>query len=169
MTHPFTIRPFDPASERELNHLCVFSTMTLWESRPELRVDPDSIADFGFEAHRKLYLAGADQPNTKSLIALDKDAKIVGHSVVVLRHKEGQPYGYFWSRYVLPQYRRQGLARTFLKEALSWFQSQGASWAEVHIHVENGALRGMFESEGFSVIDRRTDRWTYLVLRKDLS
>lgn len=168
MSSPFTIRPFDPTSERELNHLCVFSMMTLWESRPELRVDPDSIQDFGFEAHRKLYIAGAAQPNAKCLIALDSEAKIVGHSVVVVRHQDAQPYGYFWSRYVVPHQRRQGLARTFLKEALGFFQSQNAAWAEVHVHVENAPLRRLFESEGFSVADRRTDRWTYLVLRKDL-
>ncbi len=169
MTQPFTIRPLDPSSERELNHLCVFSMMTLWESRPELRVDPASIKDFGFESHRKLYIAGATQPNAKCLIALDSEAKIVGHSVVVVRHQDSEPYGYFWSRYVLPQYRRQGLARTFLQEALAWFQSQGAAWAEVHIHVENTSLRKLFESEGFAVADRRTDKWTYLVLRKPLA
>ena len=168
MSTAFTIRPLDPTSERELNHLCAFSMMTLWESRPEMRVDPASIPDFNFAAHRQLYLAGAAQPTQNTLLALDSEANIVGHSAVTIRHRGDQAYGYFWSRYVLPQHRRQGLARRFLQRSLAWFAEQQVAWAEVHIHVENTLLRQLFESEGFGVVDRHTDRWTYLVLRKDL-
>ncbi|MBX2799748.1 MAG: GNAT family N-acetyltransferase [Myxococcales bacterium] len=163
------LRPLDPDSDRELDHLCVFSMMTLWESRPEMRIDPSLLPDFGFEAHRTLYQAGARNPKHRYLIALDAEANIVGHSVVVIRHdRDETPYGYFWSRYVLPTARRQGLARRFLREAVTWFEEQGATFAEVHIHVENTPLRQLFESEGFTVVDKRTERWTYQVLRRDL-
>ncbi len=165
----FVIRPIDPTSPRELDHLCVFSMMTLWESRPEMRVDPRTLPDFGFDAHRKMYRAGMSDPKHQYLLALDSEARIAGHSVVVVRHTEGdQPYGYFWSRYVLPQFRRQGLARRFLRLALEWFAQQPVAYAEVHIHTENAPLRQLFESQGFSVVDRRKDAWTYLVLRRDL-
>ena len=164
----FTIRPLDPDSERELNHLCVFSMMTLWESRQEMRVDPASIEDFGYKAHRHLFRTAAANPAQRCLIALDGEANIVGHSVVVVRSLEGQRYGYFWSRYVLPKYRRKGLGSRFLRLALDWFSDQGVAWAEVHIHTDNATLRRLFEREGFSVVDRRVDRWTYLVLRKEL-
>ncbi len=168
MTTNFTIRPLDPASERELNHICVFSMMTLWESRPEMRVDPAAIPDFGFTSHRQIYLAGATSPTQRYLLAFDDEANIAGHSIAVVRHRGEQPYGYFWSRYVLPRYRRKGLAKRFLGLSLDWFSEQGAQWAEVHIHIENATLRRLFETADFRVVDRQTDRWTYLVLRRDL-
>lgn len=55
MTTPFSIRSPDPTSEREMNHPCVFLMMTLWESRPKMRVAPASIPDFSLESHRQLY------------------------------------------------------------------------------------------------------------------
>jgi len=83
-----------------------------------------------------------------------------------MRHSEdGTPYGYFWSRYVLPRYRRQGVARAFLKRNLTWLRQRGARYSDVHIHVDNEPLRTLFEGEGFHVVDRRTERWTYLVYR----
>lgn len=70
---------------------------------------------------------------------------------------------------MLPEHRRKGLARQFLQGSLQWFGSHGAVCAEVHIHVENPLVRSLFESEGFQVVDRRTDRWTSLVLYRELS
>ncbi|MEN0063079.1 MAG: GNAT family N-acetyltransferase [Myxococcota bacterium] len=165
----FDIRPLDPKSDQELDHVSVFSVMTLWESRPEMRVDPATMPHFGFAAHRRIITAGADNPQQQYLVARDPEARIVGHSIVVLRRDEANtPYGYFWSRYVLPNYRRQGLARQFLRRNLDWLKERRVSHADVHIHVDNTPLRGLFESEGFRVADRRTEQWTFLVLRHDL-
>ena len=165
----YTLRPLNPDSEREMNTVAVFSMMTLWESRPELRIDPDQIPDFGFEASKKINKAGLRNPNQRYLIALDGDAQIVGHSIIGLRTGEGDDrYGYFWSRYVLPEHRRQGIASRFMDEALSWFKEKGVKRAEVHIHLSNQALRKVFVRMGFRPIDRRTGRWEYVVLSKKL-
>jgi len=166
----FDIRPLDPRSELELDHVCVFSLMTLWESRPEMRVDPTTLPHFGFDAHRRIILAGADNESQLYLVARDPDGRIAGHSIVVTRKgDDGVDYGYFWSRYVLPRFRRRGLARRFLKHNLDWLRKRTVAWAEVHVHVDNVALRELFESEGFRVVDRRTEQWTFLVLRHDLT
>ena len=165
----YTLRPLNPDSEREMNTVTVFSMMTLWESRPELRIDPAQIPDFGFSATHRMYQAGIGNPNQRYLIALDGDANIVGHSIVGLRTGEGDDrYGYFWSRYVLPAHRRKGLASRFMDEALTWFQQKGVKRAEVHIHLSNLALRKVFERKGFRPIDRRTGRWEYVVMSRKL-
>lgn len=164
------LRAPDPSSERELDHLCIFAMMTQWESRPEVRVDPAKVPDFGFDAHRRMFRAGLSNPDQRYRIAVDGDANIVGHSVVVVRSDREAPYGYFWSRYVLPAYRRRGLARRFLRDSLDWLKTRRTplAYAEVHIHTENVAARSLFELEGFTVVDRRTERWAYHVLRHDL-
>ena len=165
----YTLRPLNPDSEREMNSVIIFSMMTLWESRPELRINPSQIPDFGFESTQKMYRAGLKNPNQRYLIALDGDAQIVGHSIIGLRTGEGDDrYGYFWSRYVLPQHRRKGLASRFMDEALTWFREKGVQRAEVHVHLSNEGLRRVFERKGFRPIDRRTGRWEYVVLSKKL-
>ena len=165
----YTLRSLNPSSEREMDTIVTFSMMTLWESRPELRTDPAKFPDFGFDVTARTYRAGIRNSNQRYLIALDSDANIVGHSIIALRTgSDNQRYGYFWSRYVLPAHRRQGLARRFMDEAMRWFEEQGASRAEVHVHHNNKALRSLFEKSGFKVTDRRTEIWEYVVLSKTL-
>lgn len=162
----FDIRPLDPKSDQEVDQVSIFSLMTLWESRPEMRVDPGTLPHFGFDAHRKIILAGADNPSQQYLVARDAEARLVGHAIVLVRRSDDLvPYGYFWSRYVLPRFRRQGLARSFLTRNLAWMRDQGVAHADVHVHVDNAPLRSLFESEGFEIVDRRSEQWTYLVLR----
>lgn len=164
-----TIRPLDPSNPREMNTVVIYSMMTLWESTPELRVDPSTIPDFGYDTTRSMYEAGIKSPQQRYLVALDDVANLVGHSVSVLRRTDDDElYGFFWSRYVHPDHRRQGIGRRFLQDTVEWFASLGAQWGEVHVHVENQALRALFASQGFEVKDRRADRWTYLVMRKDV-
>ena len=165
----YTLRPLNPESEREMNTVVIFSMMTLWESRPELRIDPALIPDFGFQSTERMLRAGINNPGQRYLIAVDGDANIVGHSIISLRTgEEGERYGYFWSRYVHPAHRRRGLASRFMDEALQWFQDKGAKRAEVHIHLGNQALRRVFERKGFRPIDRRTGHWEYVVMSKKL-
>jgi GNAT superfamily N-acetyltransferase len=165
----YTLRPLNPDSEREMNTVIIFSMMTLWESRPELRIDPASIPDFGFQSTLRMYQAGTGNPAQRYLVALDGDANIVGHSIIGLRTGEDdERYGYFWSRYVLPAHRRKGIASRFMDEALTWFKEKGATRAEVHTHLSNQGLRKVFERKGFRPIDRRTGRWEYVVMSKKL-
>lgn len=162
----FDLRPLDPTSDQEVDQVCVFSLMTLWESRPEMRVDPATLPHFGFDAHKKIIMAGATHPTQQYLVARDAEARLVGHSIALVRRGDGDvPYGYLWSRYVLPHYRRRGLARAFLARNLTWLAEQAVAYADVHIHVDNRPLRLLFESAGFEIVDRRTEQWTYLVMR----
>lgn len=165
----FTIRPLNPNSDREMNTVVAFSVMTLWESRPELRVDPATVPDFGFASTRSLYQQGVKDPTQQFLIALDHEARIVGHSIINMRTgNDGTRFGYFWSRYVLPEARRKGLSRAFYERAMSWFAEQSAETAEVHVHVDNTVLRNIYEALGFSAVDRGKARWEYIVYRADL-
>lgn len=165
----YTLRPLNARSDREMNTVIIFSQMTLWESRPELRINPARVPDFAFERIEQMYRAGLSNASQRYLIALDEDANIVGHSIIALRTDDsGESYGYFWSRYVLPAHRRRGIGSRFLEAALEWFGEQSVSRAEVHVHLGNSALRRFYQSNGFALIDRRTDRWEYMVMSKPL-
>ena len=170
MSNLYTIRTIDPRSERELETVTCYSVMTIWESRPELRKDPQRTPGYSWAETEARIRAGLRGEAVRILVAVDSDGHLVGDSIVVLRHDaKGQTFGYFWSRYVLPRARRQGLARQFLTDAMSWFRAKGARYAEVHIHTENHGLRKLFEGHGFRVVDRgRDNQWSWLILRSDV-
>ncbi len=170
MPNLYEIRALDPRNPSELDTVTCFAVMTIWESRPEFRVDPRTLPGYGWtDTHARLK-AGLRSEDNRYLVAVDGDGYIVGDSIVVIRHDQsGAKFGYFWSRYVLPRARRQGLATKFLADAESWFRSKRAGYAEVHIHTENQALRGVFTQRGYKVAERGKDAtWSWIVLRKDL-
>lgn len=169
MSELYTYRPLDPRNTDELDAVVCFSIMTLWESRPEIRHNPKGLPGYSWSETHALYRAGINSKDQRYLVALGPDGNLAGSSVVVMRtNAKGQPYGYFWSRYVLPEHRRCGMARRFLHDNLNWFRSRKAAYAEVHIHVENRLLRSLFESEKFKVEDRGHGPFTWLVLRRHL-
>ena len=170
MNSLYEIRAMDPKSSREVETVTCFAVMTIWESRPELLVDPRKSPGYSWEQTNKRLVAGLRNADNRYLVATDGDGHLVGSSISVIRHAEdGRPFGYFWSRYILPRARRQGLATRFLVDAENWFRSKRAAYAEVHIHTENQGLRGLFQKRGYKVADRGRDAiWSWIVLRKDL-
>ena len=170
MPNLFTLRAIDPRNELELETVTCFAVMTIWESRPELRRDPDSTPGYSWNETNARIRAGLRGDDVRILVAVDQDGHLVGCSIVVMRHDhDGRKFGYFWSRYILPRARRQGLATRFLGDAMSWFRSKGAKYAEVHMHPKNTGPRKLFEGRKFKVADRGRDaNWTWLVLRADL-
>ncbi len=54
-----------------------------------------------------------------------------------------------------PQWRRRGVARALLKEALKYAISQGLSLMTLEVRKSNRAARELYESFGFEVIGRR--------------
>ena len=115
-----------------------------------------------------MYRSHADNPLHRYLLAVDADDQPVGHAIALLRlDGEGVRHGYSYTRYVLPEHRRRGLARHLLQTALGWWQAQEAAYILAHTHPTNHALQALFVSEGFRVVEQRAGRWPSVVLRRD--
>ena len=108
------------------------------------------------------------RPTHRFLVAVDASDRLVGHSMISCkRDDEGLRFGYFFTRYVEPAHRRQGVGSRLLAEALTWFDEQGWDYLLAHTHATNDAARGLFERHGFRVIDRQETPWPSLTLRRD--
>jgi len=81
----------------------------------------------------------------------------------------GNTYGFCFSRYVAPEYRRMGIAALLLEQAIDWFISRGAEYAVAQTHVTNIPLQRLFTKFGFTIAGPFTDSWEYYTLTKDLS
>lgn len=161
----FSIRHLNRASEGEIHTIVAFSLMTIWETVPELRAD----AGFTFQEMDKTVRAHLNEVDHQYRVAVNASGQVCGHTIYSVRHDgAGVLFGSCFTRYVLPTERRSGLASRFLVETLAWFQQRGARYAVAHAHVDNGALRALFERHGFTVADRLEGRWPTWVLRKEL-
>ena len=160
------IRRLDFDNDEEVYVAASFSMLTLLESLPEARRKPDSVPNFSIEEMAKMYRGGRHHPDHRYYVAEAEGGLIVGHAIALMRTEEdGTRYGYSYTRYILPTHRRQGLARRLLREAKGWWRSQGAAHVLAHTHTSNAPLLALFESEGFSVVERRDGRWPSLQLR----
>jgi hypothetical protein len=95
-------------SEDDVSTMASFSMMTILETLPETRLDPSIVAGFTHEEMSAMYREGLDNPDHRYLVVTDEDDLLVGHGIYLFRRDEsGAPYGYLYTRYVLPAHRRR--------------------------------------------------------------
>lgn len=58
---------------------------------------------------------------------------------------------------VLPDFRRQGIARTMMQTVLEQLRHRGASRALLHVHHENQGAKALYESLGFRYLETITE------------
>lgn len=160
------IRALNFHDDGELNTAGAFSLMTLLESLPEARRDPESIPNFSIDSMASMYRTGRHNPDHRYWVADAGDGLLVGHAIALMRtDADNVRYGYSYTRYVLPHHRKRGIARQMLHTAKAWWKEQDAAYVLAHTHPSNAPLLKLFISEGFSVIERREERWPSLMLR----
>ena len=162
----FSIRPVDLADEAEVNTIASLSMLTILETLPEARRDPTVVPNFSISAMATMYRGDLGRADRRFWVAVDEDGQIVGHAIALLRTDDsGLLHGYSYTRYVLPGWRRKGIARALLQEAKRWWWAQGVVYVLAHTHATNHALQQLFLSEGFVIGGQQEERWSSVVLR----
>ena len=164
----FDIRCLDFDDPGEVSTAASFSMLTILETLPEARRDPSIVPNLSIEAMAEMYANGEDNENHLYLVAHDEDGLLLGHAIALIREDEdGVLHGYSYTRYVLPRYRRRGVARRLLEQALEWWRDREVSYILAHTHPSNAPLLGLFTAFGFVEISRETKRWSSVTLRLD--
>lgn len=74
---------------------------------------------------------------------------------------------------VLPEYRRQGIAREFMRQIENWAQERGASAMMLEVEKSNTAAIELYKSLGYMQISVRMDYYgpgqDAFVMRKEIS
>jgi ribosomal-protein-alanine N-acetyltransferase len=67
--------------------------------------------------------------------------------------------GYVAELVVAPAHRGRGHGRALLARALAALRSRGVDTAELEVAADNDRARSLYESLGFTVVERRPDRY----------
>lgn len=87
------------------------------------------------------------------LVAEDAGGDIVGHLICRLDNRGAVPTGLIATAYVLPAFRRSGIARDLVDRAHHWFRAQGAALTSTWTSGTNSRLISLFEKFGYQIVD----------------
>ena len=160
------IREVDLSDEAEVNTIAAFSMLTILESLPDARRDPSIVPNLSVEAMSEMYRSDLGRDDRRYWVCEDAEGSIVGHAIALLRtDASGLLHGYSYTRYVLPRWRRNGIARLLLRTAKRWWWEQGVLYVLAHTHPTNLPLQQLFLSEGFVAVGHSEDGWPSVLLR----
>jgi ribosomal protein S18 acetylase RimI-like enzyme len=166
------IREIDKSSEDELRLVTEQCRQAILETIPEFEnnesVARKSLSNFTFDQMQQMIRNDFHDP-TKRIVVATFDGALVGQSLYSIKTDEaGTMYGFCFSRYVKPDFRRMGIARALLADSIKWFQDRNASYILAHTHTTNDKLQSLFKEFGFVLEGPFSDKWQYFTLTKRL-
>jgi len=90
----------------------------------------------------------------EGLVLLAQGKEIIGFLTCVIQEVSGQQWenrriGHLGLVYVIPAYRRQGVAAALMKEALAWMKNRGAKYVSLDVDDRNRDAMAAWIAMGF--------------------
>ena len=110
-------------------------------------------------------------PTTRFMSVAEADNQIVGYCGVFLPAPGVEAD--VLTVAVLPDFRRQGIAREFMRQIEEWAKNRGASASMLEVEKSNSAAIGLYKSLGYMQISVRMDYYgpgqDAIVMRKEFT
>ena len=110
-------------------------------------------------------------PTTRFMSVAEADNQIVGYCGVFLPAPGVEAD--VLTIAVLPDFRRQGIAREFMRQIEEWAKNRGASASMLEVEKSNSAAIGLYKSLGYLQISVRMDYYgpgqDAIVMRKEFT
>jgi GNAT superfamily N-acetyltransferase len=87
------------------------------------------------------------------LVATTPAGEIIGHSIFRIEASDSYPYGLISTTYVLPAWRKSGLATQFLECAHAWFRKNRISISCTWTSASNAPLIALYRKFGYEIVD----------------
>jgi GNAT superfamily N-acetyltransferase len=170
----FSFREIDKTNEVEIDIVTKRCMDTVLETIPEFENDPQkahtAFGNFTFDQMKQMIGGSLSSSNHRTLVVVDDETnQLIGHAIFSVKEdSDGRIYGSCYSRYVMPSFRRIGIASALLSAAEQWWTSKGAEYATAQTHIGNIALQKLFNNHGFSVSEEKTGKFPFFELKKQL-
>jgi GNAT superfamily N-acetyltransferase len=159
--HPasYRIRDIDPGSDAEIEWVAHGMRQTLIEVEGEETGTALYTMDW-LRARVRWHLDPA-QSTARVFVALDREGRIVGHSIVRGETEaDGKPYGLFSTTYVEPESRRSALASSLLQHGERWMREQKLPEAATWTSASNVKLHNLYTKHGYAITAHHTHEQT---------
>jgi len=89
----------------------------------------------------------------ENLVLVAQDENIVGYLMCSINDQhpsaEIRKIGHIGAVYVIPAYRRRGIASALMKEALKWLKEHKVEYADLNVDVQNATAVAAWKAMGF--------------------
>lgn len=156
--------------EHEIDWATRACMRTVLETIPEMNgsesVAQEFLPNFSFEEMRSMIAADIDKSTHLLLVVADSEDRPVAHAMVSQKMTPKKTkYGLFFTAFVEPDHRREGLATLLMEGIVEWFEDYRWSFLLAHTHQSNHAARGLLERYGFQVTEEHDEPWPHITLR----
>ena len=155
------IRPLDQQSVSEIDLVATRMRDTL----KEVLGQAEGEAMYSMDWLRERVRFHFDKDRSLVLLAEDMGA-IMGHTILRIEEKSDSRYGLFSTIYIVPEHRRKGIAKRFIKEGESWIRAHGLSEAVTFTAEGNTKLIALFSLEGYAVVEKFPDEKMIKISKK---
>tara|TARA_X000000950_G_C13771636_1_gene601274 strand:+ start:185 stop:721 length:537 start_codon:yes stop_codon:yes gene_type:complete len=169
----YLIRDIDPKKHKEIDLTVNRAMQTVLETIPEFKGAPENALkvwpNFTFDKMKEMFIKDYSNPDHRTLFLVDTSKDfIIGHAICsIKRDEELNKYGYCFSRYIDPEYRKRGLATKLLKEQEKWYVEKSAKYILAETHENNSKLKGLFEKQGYIIQGPlKGPHYNYFTLKK---
>ena len=138
------IQPAD--TDRRIRFVARFfeETIALWE---KYEVTPESVAERVEQVREWV-----TKENSHITVAVTDEGDIVGfNSLFISKGYDGEPFGKIVILFVLPEFRRKGIAAQLKQEGEDWLRAQGVTKVITEIDAKNERMLEINRKVGFRV------------------
>lgn len=150
----YIIREIDKSSEEELKIVTERCIETVLETIPEFQNDLSQaqkyLPNLNFVEMSSMIKSDFNDSSKRIMVVQSESKKIIAHSIYSWKMDENSKrYGFCFSRYTSPRFRKHGIASKLLNDAFDWFRGNECEYVVAHTHVTNSKLLGLFKKNGF--------------------
>lgn len=172
--HLYYIREIAIDSNSELELVTKNCMQTVLETIPEFDNNPEKVKrefkNFSFEDMKLMIKNDLGKKDHKLLVAVNNKEEIIGQSIFSVKTDiENIKYGFCFSRYVSPLYRKKGIGIKLLELAEEWWIENKAVYAVAQTHIENHKLKSLFMKMNYETSEAKQNNvYKYYELKKYL-
>jgi len=140
--------------DRQDDEILARHHIALWKS---YGIQPEQMRTDALAIILDFITVGRRERSLATFLACDEDDRVIGSASSQL-HRVPYPeimlpsvrrFGYIWSVFVEPAYRRQGIARQLMEQALAHLRAIGCTTAVLH---SSDAGEALYQQLGFRVV-----------------
>jgi len=129
----------------------------MWDTLVEIEGEENAARLHTLDWIRERVLWHLHEPKVcgKVLLATIGDGEIIGHTILRREcHENASDFGLISTTYVLPQFRRRGVADRLLLAGEAWFKSLRLSRCSTWTSAANSKLIRLCEKHGYAITER---------------